>query len=151
RTNCNFIQKISNGLCYVEIWNKLNKVGSFVENTPTAVWQHIGILSKYTDQKSEVIELYTKLSEIYPPGHKFSKHEIEAWYSMLRSTSCKNITPFPRKESYVTEDESKNKETFRYLYENGFLNLYPDQQQDSIPKFWKCFKESLKNNNKGSN
>ncbi|CAJ0756830.1 965_t:CDS:1, partial [Entrophospora sp. SA101] len=48
RTNCNFIQKISNGLCYVEIWNKLNKVGSFVENTPTAVWQHIGILSKYT-------------------------------------------------------------------------------------------------------
>ncbi|CAJ0636776.1 6621_t:CDS:2 [Entrophospora sp. SA101] len=76
---------------------------------------------------------------------------------MLRSTSCKNIiTPFPRKESYFefwtrAEDESKNKETFRYLYENGFLNLYPDQQQDSIPKFWKCFKESLKNNNKGSN
>ncbi|CAJ0645931.1 14300_t:CDS:2 [Entrophospora sp. SA101] len=43
---------------------------------------------------------------------------------MLRSTSCKNITPFPRKESYFefwtrAEDESKNKETFRYLYENG--------------------------------
>ncbi|CAJ0846107.1 12859_t:CDS:2 [Entrophospora sp. SA101] len=65
----------------------------------------------WLDQKSEVIELYTKLSEIYSPGHKFSKHEIETWHSMLRSTSCKNITPFPRKESYVTPDrEIKKKE-----------------------------------------
>ncbi|CAJ0915827.1 19773_t:CDS:2, partial [Entrophospora sp. SA101] len=29
--------------------------------------------------------------------------------SMLRSTGCKNITPFPSKESHVPEDESNNK------------------------------------------
>ncbi|CAJ0626326.1 13979_t:CDS:2 [Entrophospora sp. SA101] len=28
---------------------------------------------------------------------------------MLRSTGCKNITPFPSKESHVPEDESNNK------------------------------------------
>jgi hypothetical protein len=161
KTNCNFIQKISNGLCHVEIWNNLNKMDSFVEDTPTAVWQHIGMLSKYTgdqlfgltdsniqkilsnnktlmcvpsdwinleimeklynhylkkktissidwydffltwlDRKGEVIELYTELLEIYPRGHRFSEHEIQAWHSMLRSTGCKNITPFPSKESH---------------------------------------------------
>lgn len=31
-----------------EIWNNLKKMDVFVEDAPTAGWQHIGILSKYT-------------------------------------------------------------------------------------------------------
>ncbi|CAJ0768343.1 22093_t:CDS:2 [Entrophospora sp. SA101] len=52
---------------------------SFVEDTPTAVWQHIGILSKYTGDQlfDEVIGLYTELLEIYPQEHRFSEHGIQ--------------------------------------------------------------------------
>lgn len=49
-----------------------------------------------------MIELYTKLLKICPEGHRFSEHEIQAWHSMLRSTGCKNITPFPSKGSHVS-------------------------------------------------
>ncbi|CAJ0830119.1 7272_t:CDS:2 [Entrophospora sp. SA101] len=40
-------------------------MGSFVENTPTAVWQHIGILSKYTDCKNIYHEEYND-KELFP-------------------------------------------------------------------------------------
>ncbi|CAG8462482.1 1885_t:CDS:2 [Scutellospora calospora] len=52
----------------------------------------------WQNQESNLIELTTKLQEIYPPNYTIKDCELRAWRTLLHYTGCTNITP-SRKES----------------------------------------------------
>ncbi|MDW3630574.1 MAG: hypothetical protein QOK71_03975 [Nitrososphaeraceae archaeon] len=47
----------------------------------------------YKSQKSNIIELFSALSQIYPKNYSITKREIRAWKTMLKRVGCINITP----------------------------------------------------------
>ncbi|CAG8777170.1 7814_t:CDS:2, partial [Dentiscutata heterogama] len=51
-------------------------------------------LSCIQNQESNLIELTTKLREIYPPNYIIKGRELRAWRALLQRTGCTNITPF---------------------------------------------------------
>lgn len=55
----------------------------------------------WRQQKSNIIELYSHISKIYNPNHKFNERELRAWRAMFRAAGCTNITPCDKEISNV--------------------------------------------------
>ncbi|CAG8694238.1 11259_t:CDS:1, partial [Dentiscutata heterogama] len=56
------------------------------------IWKNFFI--SWQNQESNLIELTTKLQEIYPPNYIIKDHELRTWRALLQYTGCTNITLF---------------------------------------------------------
>ncbi|RIB07083.1 hypothetical protein C2G38_2215480 [Gigaspora rosea] len=85
--------------------------------------------------ESNLIELTTKLQEIYPPNYIIKDRELHAWRALLQYTGCTNIAPFGK--------ESKQ------LYESGYLSTTPENHENVAEQFWNAFQDALDVNIRG--
>ncbi|RHZ81289.1 hypothetical protein Glove_122g140 [Diversispora epigaea] len=109
------------------------------------------IFQSWKQQKSNIIELYTHLNNIYDLDYKFPERELRAWYTMLHATGCTNITPYNKDVSHYefwtnASDPEKDRETIIKLYTDGLLNITSPTRI-----FWNCFRNSYNVNPKGIN
>ncbi|RHZ84259.1 hypothetical protein Glove_84g140 [Diversispora epigaea] len=109
------------------------------------------IFQSWKQQKSNIIELYTHLNNIYDLDYKFPERELRAWYTILHATGCTNITPYNKDVSHYefwtnASDPEKDRETIIKLYTDGLLNITSPTRI-----FWNCFRNSYNVNPKGIN
>ena len=61
-----------------------------------------GLLQRWQDQGSHIIELTGYLKDIYPIGYIINERELTAWRCMLRHIGCTSIIPCSNRESKVS-------------------------------------------------
>lgn len=72
------------------------------------------LFKNWSLQSSNIIEIQSELSCIYPSDYIFNDREYRAWRSLIKAAGGTNITPFNKKESLVLQ----------FIKINHFKNLY---------------------------
>ncbi|CAB5213288.1 unnamed protein product [Rhizophagus irregularis] len=113
------------------------------------LWYHT--LNCWYNQKSIIIEIKSFIHDFYNDNHEINIHELWAWRVMLEAIGFKNITPFERDVSDISDSD---------LFSNGFLNTMLnstirndefENYKDTANDFWYSLCESLDANPNGSN
>ncbi|CAG8615304.1 6559_t:CDS:2 [Funneliformis caledonium] len=71
-----FVQNIESKYCYIEVFQKKERVAYFRDVSPTGVWKKTGILKNYNEQELNIIELMIHLKLLYPPDYEFTDREV---------------------------------------------------------------------------
>ncbi|CAG8601324.1 22826_t:CDS:2 [Cetraspora pellucida] len=112
-----------------------------LEKAPTELYTDIGDLEQQIQGIKKSIELFLIPSEHYEkmgikPLKGLNENEFQAWKAMLYTCGCTDITPYP-KSKYKNEfwsklkDPTTDKANLKILYKLGYLQLEPEDLEDS--------------------
>lgn len=91
--------------CTFKDWNNLNTMELlYLNHLKTHTLANIDwykLFENWSLQSSDIIEIQSELSNIYPPNHLFNDRELRAWRALIKAAGGTNITPFGKKESMV--------------------------------------------------
>ena len=91
--------------CSFKDWNNLNTMELlYLNHLKTHTLANIDwykLFENWSIQSSDIIEIQSELSNIYPPNHIFNDRELRAWRALIIAAGGTNITPFDKKESMV--------------------------------------------------
>ncbi|CAJ0835368.1 9581_t:CDS:2, partial [Entrophospora sp. SA101] len=118
--------------CTSKDWNNLNIMEPLylyhLKSHTLADVDWYKLFKNWSLQSSNIIEIRSELSCIYPSDYIFNDREYHAWRSLIKAAGDTNITPFNKKESLYefwtrNPNPSYDKETLFMLYDKGFLLL----------------------------
>ncbi|CAJ0827007.1 1080_t:CDS:2 [Entrophospora sp. SA101] len=120
------------------------------------------LFKNWSLQSSNIIEIRSELSCIYPSDYIFNDREYRAWRSLIKAAGGTNITPFNKKESLCefwtrNPNPSYDKETLFMLYDKGFLSPTPSPSEpicdletcNNAQRFAKSISDAIDANKKG--
>ncbi|CAJ0862124.1 17200_t:CDS:2 [Entrophospora sp. SA101] len=120
------------------------------------------LFKNWSLQSSNIIEIQSGLSCIYPSDYIFNDREYCAWRSLIKAAGGTNITPFNKKESLCefwtrNPNPSYDKETLFMLYDKGFLSPTPSPSEpicdletcNNAQRFAKSISDAIDANKKG--
>ncbi|CAG8514000.1 12658_t:CDS:2 [Dentiscutata erythropus] len=120
-------------------WMK-SKISKELTLLCTKKYQYVYKMKKnfinWKNQESNIIELTTKLQEIYPPDYTIEDCELHVWKTLLQYTGCTNRTPFGKESTFEfwtqSKDPTNNQAMLKQLYENRYFSTENHESDAAI-------------------